>query len=170
MLQDGAHLHLEAVREFRIPADVVQGQVTEAVHLEELALVHGVLPVHLEETVHGRSDLVHVIRVEGDDPHAEDIGDIRKGSILPPLQFQLAGQGSLLLDPALNGGDDDAGLIQEGANPPRNRLLHLFEHGTLRPVFFQDRLRVGVESAMICHGHVVIIKQIYDFPSYFTTV
>ena len=170
VLQDGPHLHLEPEREFRVTADIMQGQVTETVHLQEFSLVHGILPVHLEEAVHRGSHLVHVVRVEGDDPHPENVGDIREGGVLRPLHFQLPGEGFLLLHPAFDGGDDDAGLVQEGAYPRRNRLVHLLEDGPLRPVFFQDRFRVRVESADVCHGLIVLIRQIYDFQPYFTTV
>ncbi len=77
VLQHGAHLDLETVGETLHAADIVQGHVAEAVYLMRLALVHGILPVHLEETVHGRCHLVHVVAVEGDDTHAHYICDVR---------------------------------------------------------------------------------------------
>ena len=134
-----------------MPADIVQGHVAESVHLVEFPLVHGIVPVHLEKALHHRGDLVHVVDVEGDDPHPEDVGDIGEGIVFRPFQFQFSREGLLLLDPALNGSDDDAGFIEEGADLRRDGLLHLREDRALPPIFLQDGLGVGVEFVLVCH-------------------
>ena len=144
MLEHGSHLDLKAVREAVHGADVVEGHIAEAVYLMELALVHGILPVHLEKFLYGRCHLVYVVRVESDHADAHDIGDIGQGGILGAFQFKFSGKGGFRFHAGFYGGHNKAGALE-----------NLFKHGPYLdggfvaglfclPVFFQDSLAMGV--------------------------
>ena len=145
VLQDGTHLDLEAVREVRHRADVVQGEVAEAVDFVDLALVDGVVPVHFEEALHGGSDLVHVVDVEGDDAQADDVGDVRKRAVFGTFELELAGQGILGLDPVLDGGHEQARFVERRFQPGVYGISCFTQPGQLVPVFLQDGFTMGVK-------------------------
>ena len=67
----------------------------------DLAFVHGILPVHIEQSLYHGCDLVHIVDVESDNPESDNVRYVRKGMVLRPLQLKLAPQGRFLLYPGL---------------------------------------------------------------------
>ena len=163
MLQDRPHLDLEADPvQFRVlrvavgrlgdPADVVEGEVAETVDVVGLALVDGVGPVDLEETLQDGRDLVHVIDVEGNHAEAEDVRDIQDILVFATLEAELAGKGFLFLDAVLQGGDDEAGLVEETLQFLRDEFRHLRVDGeqfaVLREQFFGVRIQRDIAACI----------------------
>ena len=157
VLQDGPHLDFEAVGETLPAADIVERHVAEAVNFMDFTLVHGILPVNLEEAVHRRCHLIYVVAVESDDAKADDVGDICEGSVFGALELQFAGQGSLRLHTTLDGGDDEAGLGKDGPEFGQDLLFHLFELRKMLPVFVQYGLAVWIQLVRVTRHSVLSI-------------
>ena len=117
----------------------MQGQVAETVDLVDLALVDGILPIHLEQALHSGSHLV-------------DVRDVRQRLVFAALELQLAGQGILRLDPVLDSGHEQAGLFEGFLEAPVDIRGHLAETGQLLPVFLQDGFAVGVQVSVFRHN------------------
>ena len=79
----------------------MQRQVAETVDFVGLALVDGVLPVYLEEAFESCGYLVYVVYIERDDPHAEDVGNIKDVAVLVTFQGQFALEGRFGFDAML---------------------------------------------------------------------
>ena len=76
MLQDGSHLNLETVAEAFFGANIMQRQIAEGIYFQKFALIYRVIPVYVEETVHGRCHLVHILAVVGNHPQADDVRNV----------------------------------------------------------------------------------------------
>ena len=123
----------------------MQGEVAEAVDFVDLALIDGVRPVHFEEALHGGSDLVHVVDVEGDDTHPDDVGDVCKRLVFGAFELELARQGVLRLDAVLDGGDEQARLVERRLQPAIHGIGRFTQTRKLVPIFLQDGFTMGVK-------------------------
>ena len=90
----------------------MQGVIAETVQLMELPLIHRLLPVDVEGTLHNGRHLIHIIRVEGDDAQSQNVGNVIERPVFVAFKFQFAPKRVFLFDAMLNGGDIDTLLPQ----------------------------------------------------------
>ena len=158
VLEDGSHLHLETIGKTLLGADIVQGHIAETVNFQQFPLVHGIVPVYLEEAVHGRCNLVHILAVERDDAKADDVRNVCQGFVFGTFEFQFAGQGVFRLYPIFHTGNNQAHLLQ--------RFLdgHVNFHGLLTKlrkviqVFLKYLLRMGIQQSFPLTTHILGIS------------
>ena len=114
----------------------------------KFSLVDGVGPVYLEKALDDRSDLVHVVPVEGYDAQAHDISDVEDAVVFGSLQGEFSGQGLAGLDALLDGGHHDAGIGKETAQALLQAGCHLGEKRKQGVVLLENRLAMGIEVAI----------------------
>ena len=157
VLEGGAQLDLEAVlvhvgmggvtvEGARNPADVVQGEVPEAIGVEHGTLVDGVLPVDLEGRLDEPGDAVDVIGIVGNHASAEDIGDVGERMVLLPLDLELARQALLGLDAGGHGIRHQAALEDHLPELRDRDIPHDLVVGQGLPVLAENRLAMRIHS------------------------
>ena len=157
VLQGASHLELEAelvqLGAFRIlvnlfgqPANVMQGIVAEAVKLVHLALVDTVHPVHFKELLGKGRNLVHLVAIEGNDTHAQNIRDVVQALVLFTLAVQLARKTAFFLDSRLYRIDIDVVVLDTLAERVPDNGEHLRKHRTVLPELLQNGVAVGIQT------------------------
>ena len=64
----------------------------------DLALVDGILPVNLKESLNGRCHLIDIVYVEGNDSESQNVGQVSQTAVFVTFQLQLTGKRIIRLD------------------------------------------------------------------------
>ena len=124
----------------------MQRVVSEAVQLVQFPLVHGVVPVDLEELFRHGSDAVHVVGVESDDTRTNKVRDVAQHRVFVSFQFQLARQTLFRFHASLYRRHNQSVAVERVAQSLKCRVFETFQLRNGRAVLLQDHFAMQIHK------------------------